>query len=352
MLESYPEPENIFKKWLDEISHDVLKKNYKTYLTKTTTEGLTFADTVQDNELIVVAKIQIQEKTADMESREPKHVIAISNTNSKGPYYEFAKPIEYENWKGKPFTKLWKSIKPYNCPECSGKGYSICDCDKGHTICKHCSGKGNVPCNDCNAKGEKNEQVSIVDGLSGKKRHEVLSFSCESCYGQTIITCSHCSGLSHVAHSTCQSSGKLRCKDCRGTGKLVDILEDPVPIKPIIRNYIYSGYSEEDNNNIAKILIKKKFLISKIDINSLDDIETRDIKNLIREPSKNIEKFLKNLNKEVKGILKNKNETVLTPISIFSGVKLNCKSTKTGNFEIVSFGDMNDFSVLSIGLKS
>ena len=80
-----PSNEVIFNKWLELVDHEVLKKNFKQYLTKTTTEGLTENDSVLGSEYFFIAKLQIQEKTADIETREPKHIVPVDSTNSKGP---------------------------------------------------------------------------------------------------------------------------------------------------------------------------------------------------------------------------------------------------------------------------
>ena len=351
----FPSADQIFTKWLELVEHDVLKKNFKQYLTKSTTEGLTANDTIIGPELFFIAKLQIQEKSADIESREPKHIVTIDNTNSKGPYHEFSQSIEYGDWTGKPFVKLWKSISPYNCPDCAGKGYNNCDCEGGAVQCKNCAGKRYETCADCHGKGEKTEQVIILDGLTNKKRTEELSFNCPSCYGEGTIVCKSCYGIGKSAHNVCSGSGKLRCKNCHGVGKLVDIKEDPVPIKVLLKDYIFTGYSSRENEEIFQTVQNKKLNMVKQDIKQIEDIEFRDVENLVTDSDSNskiLEKFIKDLNKECKNILKSKNEVIVPPISIYVNQKVLCKATKSGNFEILSFGDKNDFQVLALGLKT
>ena len=349
-----PSNEDIFNKWLDRIDHEVLKKNFKQYLTKTTTEGLNENETVVSNELYFIAKLQIQEKTAEIESREPKHIVPIDSTNSKGPYMEFTKSIEYGQWTGKPFVKLWKSISPYNCPDCAGKGFNNCDCDSGSVQCKVCAGKGHETCTNCHGNGENIENVTIVDGITNKKRNEELSYNCPSCYGEGTVFCRSCSGVGKIIHNLCSGSGKLRCKTCRGVGKLVDVREEPVPIKLAMKDYIFTGYSAKENEDIFQIIQQKKLNMKKQDINKLDEIEFKDVEKLIPgdSNSKNLEKFIKDLNKEVKNILKSKNEEIVPPLMIYANKKLLCKTTKGINFEILSFGDKDDFEIMALGLKS
>lgn len=355
MPPAFASADQIFAKWLENVEHEILKKNYKQYLTKTTTEGLTVNDTIEGSELYFIAKLQIQEKSADIETREPKHIVAIDNTNSKGPYHEFSKSIEYADWSGKPFVKLWKSISPYNCPDCAGKGYNNCDCESGTIQCRTCSGKKYETCNNCNGKGEKVEIVTIVDGLTNKRRSEELSYNCPNCYGEGTVVCKTCSGLGKSSHNVCSGSGKIRCKNCRGVGKLVDVKEEPVPIKVITKDYIFTGYSTRENELIFQTLQSKKLNMVKQDLKQIDDIEFRDVETLASGDEANkkaLDKFVKDLNKEIKTILKSKNEIIIPPISIFVNMKVLCKATKGGNFEILSFGDNNDFQVLALGLKS
>ena len=350
-----PSNTQIFNKWLDQVEHDILKKNYKQYLTKTTTEGLTEQETVLDSEIYLIAKLQIQEKTADIESREPKHIVPIDSTNSKGPYMEFSHSVEYGQWSGKPFVKLWKSISPYNCPDCAGKGYNSCDCDGGTIQCKTCGGKSYETCSNCHGKGEATEQVTIIDGITNKKRTEELTFSCQSCYGDGTIICRSCNGFGKNSHNLCSGSGKLRCKNCKGVGKLVDIREEPVPIKAVIKDYIFTGYQAKENEEIFQIIQDKKLNMAKIDIHKVDDLEFKDILSLIPDDypnTKNIEKFVKDLNKECKNILKSKNEVIQPPIMIYTNKKILGKTTKGVNFEVLSFGDSNDFHIMTLGLKT
>lgn len=350
-----PTTEQIFTKWLDSVDHAILKKNYKQYLTKTTTEGLNVNDSVSMTDLYFIAKLQIQEKSAEIESREPKYIVTIDNTNSKGPYYEFAQAIEYEDWSGKPHVKLWKSISPYNCPDCAGKGYNHCDCEAGTVQCRNCAGKKYETCNDCQGKGEKTELVTILDGITNKKRTEEMSYSCGTCYGDGTIVCKSCYGLGKSAHSICSGSGKLKCRNCHGVGKLVDIREEPVPIKVLTKDYIFTGYSTKENEDIFQILQNKKLNMTKVDIKKTEDVDVKDVEILLAGDSsyqKTLEKFVKELNKECKNILKSKNEIVIPPIIVYANQKVVCKSTKGVNFEILSFGDKNDFQVLALGLKS
>ena len=93
----------------------------------------------------------------------------------------------------------------------------------------------------------------------------------------------------------------------------------------------------------------------KQDLKQIDDIEFRDVETLATGDEGNkkvLDKFVKELNKEIKNIIKSKNEMIIPPISIFVNQKVLCKSTKGGNFELLSFGDSNDFQVLALGLKS
>lgn len=350
-----PTNEQIFSKWLELVDHEILKKNYKQYLTKTTTEGLTESDTVISSESFYIAKIQIQEKSADIESREPKHVIPISNTNSKGPYHEFSNAIEYDNWPGKPFVKLWKSINPYNCPDCAGKGFNACDCERGAVLCKNCSGKGNETCPSCGGKGNGIEKVNIIDGITNQKRIEELTFHCGSCFGEGTVVCHSCAGVGKTSHSTCSGSGKLRCKTCKGVGKLVEIREEPVPIKTKVKDYIFTGFSNKENEDIFQLIKSKKLTMQSSSVQKVDDVDLKDLEALLSEDranSKSLEKFIKELNRECKNILKSKNEIISPPIIVYSNKKLICKATKGGNFNILSFGEKSDFEVLAIGLKS
>jgi hypothetical protein len=350
-----PSKNQIFNKWLELVEHEILKKNYKQYLTKTTTEGLTEEGTIVDSELLLIAKLQVQEKTAEIESREPKFIISIDSINSKGPYHEFTHTIEFENWTGKPFVKLWKSIKPYNCPHCAGKGFNNCECESGAIQCKNCSGKAYETCSSCHGKGESLVKVSIIDGITNKKRNEELSYNCQNCYGEGTVVCNSCSGLGKVGHGACSHSGKLRCKNCKGVGKLVDVREEPVPIKVIIKEYIFTGYSANENEQIFQIIQNKKLNMDKIDIQKIDDLEMKDVEVLIPDGYaniKNIDKFVKDLNKECKNILKSRNEVILPPIMIYANQKLLCKTTKGVNFEILSIGDKNDFEIIAFGLKT
>ena len=351
----HPSNEQIFSKWLEHVEHEILKKNFKQYLTKTTTEGLNEQEVVSQSELYFIAKLQVQEKTADIESREPKHIVSIDNTNSKGPYLEFSHAVEFGQWSGKPFVKLWKSISPYNCPECAGKGYNSCDCEGGSVQCKVCSGKAYETCSNCQGKGENFEKVTIVDGITNKKRIEELSYNCPSCFGEGTVVCHSCSGIGKTSHNSCSGTGKLRCKNCKGVGKLVDIREEPVPIKVVIKEYIFTGYSSKENEDIFEIIQHKKLNMAKQDIHKVEELEFRDVEALVPEDSpssKNLEKFVRDLNKECKNILKSKNEVIVPPVMVYANQKLLCKSTKGGNFEILSFGDSNDFEIMALGLKS
>ncbi len=350
-----PTDQQIFDTWLEQVEHEVLKKNFKQYLTKTTTEGLTEQEVVLGSEPFFVAKLQVQEKSADIESREPKHIIPIDNTNTKGPYMEFSHAVEYGTWSGKPFVKLWKSISPYNCPDCAGKGYNNCDCDGGTVQCKSCSGKGYETCSDCHGKGEAVEKVTIIDGITNKKRSEELSYNCPSCYGDGTVVCHSCNGLGKTSHNSCSGSGKVKCKNCRGVAKLVDIREEPVPIKVVIKDYIFTGYSATENEEIFQIMNHKKLNMDKYDLHKIEEIEFKDVESIVSDEGTNtkiLEKFVKDLNKECKNILKSKNEVIVPPVMIYVNKKLMCKSTKGTNFEILTFGDNNDFYIKTLGLKS
>lgn len=341
---------DIFKKWLKLADNKILRKRYKEWVTKSTTPGLTFEETVKNLDYFLVCKIQFQEKSAEIESREPKHIVPIDNVNSKGPYYEFKQDIEFEYWKGKPFVKFFKSLKPYNCPECSGNGYHKCSCDNGLQHCVQCKGRTSIDCSHCSGTGERFEKIQVIDGLTSKKKNTDLTSQCSICFGASIFTCPNCSGIGKTGHGKCNFTGKLRCKKCNGSGQLVAIVEEPVPIKPINVDLFITGTKNEHDDIVDAIAIKK-FAISKLEIFKSSNIKIKELETLILEPNKSHNNFLKNINKQLKSIIKNVNEEIVEPITFYSGLKLICKSTKGRSFEIWSIGETNDFEVIAVGLS-
>ena len=164
--------------------------------------------------------------------------------------------IEYENWKGKPFVKLYKSIKPYKCTECSGKGYNNCSCDSGLIQCNKCNGNTTNQCQNCQGKGQKGDKINITDGFTGNKKPSEISYQCPTCFGNTTVTCSNCAGLGKIGHSNCNFTGKIRCNVCNGTGQLVDIIEEPVPIKSAFIDIFVSGVKKNSEHEQIVQLIK------------------------------------------------------------------------------------------------
>ena len=182
-----------------------------------------------------------------------------------------------------------------------------------------------------------------------------MTFNCGSCYGDGTVVCHSCAGLGKTYHSSCSGSGKVRCKTCKGVGKLVDIREEPVPIKPNVKDYIFTGFSTKENELIYHVIQNKKLAMQSCSIQKTDDIEFKDVEKLLAEDnsnSKELDKFVKDLNKECKNIMKSKNETIAPPIFIYANKKLQCKTTKGISFEVLSFGDKNDFEIITLGLKS
>jgi hypothetical protein len=343
----FPNPDIVFDKWLLNVDNKILKKRYKNFLTKST--SISAAETVKSTETAFFALIQIQERPASVVTHKKEEIHPVSDIKRKDPYWEFTGTVEKEEWSGKSFVKMWRSLQPYKCPECQGGGYNSCDCANGFITCKTCKGKLKINCNDCNGKGRYQESVEIKNGVTGKSRHEEINITCQTCFGDCSYPCPNCGGQGKLVHS-CNGTGREKCRYCKGAGELFNLTMEPVPIRQVIRDKYFTDYDEKKNDHkvIISALKEKKFSLPRKEVKDPNKLNVKDLNDFLEEIPKNAEKFIKNLHKRLKKFNKDENETIKPPVMLYAGLKLNCKTSKGHKFEILSIGDDQDFTIIDI----
>jgi hypothetical protein len=344
----FPNPEDIFRKWLEAADDKLLSKRYKKYVSKTL--SVPISETIVSSSTTLFALIQIEERPADIKSLDPKAVISIKSLKKKGPYWEFPSEIEHQDWKGSPLVIKWNSIKPTDCSHCSGKGYTACNCSKGFLTCKHCKGKFSVPCPNCAGKAKLTDIVEVKTGDTRRLRKEKVTFNCSTCYGNSKIICGTCGGSGKEVHGTCKATAKIKCDNCQGTGKVVDLLEEPVPIKrKVIDRYItpYDKY-KSDREHIIKILKEIKHKIPKYEVTDEGYLESKRLDTFLPIISKTVQKLLKDVKKELENLRKEEVESFYPPLYLYPGIEIICQSSKGHKFEIIAIGDEKKYDITDV----
>ncbi|MHA1983739.1 MAG: hypothetical protein ACW967_05260 [Candidatus Hodarchaeales archaeon] len=346
-----PNPEEVFRKWLETANDKLLSKRFKKYISKTL--SVSSKDTIISSETTVFALIQVEERPADIKSLDPKAVISLKELRKKGPYWEFTSAIEYKDWKGAPLVIKWDSIKPDDCNHCNGKGFSVCSCSKGFLTCRQCKGKFSVLCPECGGKAKFTDIINVKISETSRIRKEKVTYNCSTCYGNSKIICNTCGGSGRELHAKCKATAKNRCEYCKGTGKIVELLEEPVPIKRKVLDKYITPYdkSKKDEEQIIEILKKTKHQIPKYEISDESYLGSKQLDTFLPEISKTVEKFLRNTKKELEILNKRENEAFYPPLYLFPGLELFCQSSKGHKFEIVAIGDEKKYAVSDVNWR-
>src|SRR3990172_8967605 len=340
-----PNPDEIFQQWLDKANDKLLLKRYKNYASKSL--SVSASETVKSVETTAFVLMQVEERPAEMRSFEAKESASVKDLDRK-TFWEFSGSIEKDQWRGKPFVLMWKSLKPGSCPDCGGKGYGACDCSQGFVPCRECHGEQYVKCPNCQGKGSFVNQIEVKKGESGKSRKEELTFNCSVCFGEGKIVCPTCSGLSKLPHS-CRGTGKVECKNCKGTGQVADLLEEPVPIKRTVQERWITGYSGDVHDRISSVLGEIRHKIPKFEAKDETQLDNKHIEPFFPSVSKDVEKIVKNTKKKVLDLEKRNTESYYPPLIVYPGIKLSCQTNKGHNFEIVAIGDVNNYKIVDAG---
>ena len=347
----FPNPDEIFTEWLQSAEDTLLSKRYKNYVSKSL--SISNSDTIKSSNSILFALVQIEQRPADIKSLDPIETIAIKDLRKKGPFWEFTSQIEENEWNGSPFVIKWDSIIPKECPYCSGKGYSPCTCTKGFITCNLCKGKFSIICPECNGKSKFTDTIEIKVGDTNRVRKEKIPYNCSTCYGGSKIICRSCGGVGRQVHSQCSGVAKIVCSVCKGTGKIVDLLEEPVPIKRKIIDKYFTPYekNKKDSEHIIEILHNFKHQIPKLEISDEGFLESKRMDTFLPEISKEVDKFLKSLRKELDDVNKNPLNAFYPPLFLFPGLELNCQTSKGHKFTIVVIGDENKYKITDVNWK-
>ena len=345
---NFPNPEEIFAKWLEVAEDKLLSKRYKSYASKSL--SISIPETIKESELTVFALLQIEERPAEMDSYEPKATVPMKDLKKYDPFWEFDDQIERNDWKGKMFVRHWSSIKPHNCVNCGGKGYVACECSGGYMSCRDCKGKLTVPCTNCAGKGSFKEKIDIKHGITGKIRQEEIGFKCSICYGTNTLRCPSCHGSNKIPHSTCGGTGQIQCKDCKGTGQVVDIMEEPVPIRRTVYDTYVTEYDKSAyHDKIGEALKGVKHKLPRFEIQDEAHIHIKYLEDFLPAITKSAEKVISKVLKSIDDLNKSKIENWYPPILIFPGLKVTCQTNKGYKFDIICVGDSKNYNVVSIG---
>ena len=350
MSVSFPSPEEVFTSWLEVAEDNLLAKRYKSYASKSL--SISIDETIKESEPTIFALIQIEERPADVESYEPKAIISLKDLKRYDPFWEFNEQIELDIWKGNVYVKHWKSIKPRNCVNCGGKGYITCECSNGFITCKDCKGKLTLVCPNCSGRGSFKEKIDIKNGLTGKIRQEEIGVKCSTCYGTNTIRCPTCHGSNKIPHNSCGGTGQLQCKECKGAGQVVDIIEEPVPIKQMVYDTYLTEYEKNAyHEKIGESLKSIKHKLPRIEIKDEEHIQTKYLENFLPVITKSTEKVMNKIRKTVEDLNKSKIENWYPPILIFPGFKLSCQTNKGHKFDIICIGDSKNYIIETVGWK-
>ena len=279
-----------------------------------------------------------------------KKIEVVPKKLEKIRFYLFKGSVNKDEYKGPDPYPNFESIKPKNCPKCSGKGGTPCKkCDgKGTVACDKCKGTGGATCKACEGKGEITLEIEVVNE-KGDKNKKTMKVQCGECFGNKKMFCPECGGSGKQTCKACIGTTITHCGDCEGTGTIYEYNEEPVPYQHVmgINPVLVSSTKLKIEKEIGMELDKAIEKVNGIKIAKLNDLTQKIIEPNLGYWDSNIKKTVNEAEKIIKQAQKDKDTTVLFPIFIFPMITLNCITKKEKQYEVIAIGADSGF--LSFG---